>query len=154
MQSEINRIQTLIQETANGNNWTGINTQQILKDISAEIATKKINDKHLNIAELTAHLTCWNFVITKRLDAENYVPEKDEDFPTINSLTETEWQNIQQNFIESFDALIDKLSSKEDAILDLPMFAGATSAYRNLHGQISHLHYHLAQVMLLKKLLS
>ncbi len=153
MQSEINKIKTLLQETATGNNWTGINAHQILNDITAETATKKLNEKHLNIAELTAHLTCWNYVIAKRLDGENQELTKEEDFPTINNLNEESWNDLKQNFIDSFHFLIDKLTEKEDAILDQPMFEGSSLSYRNLHGQISHLHYHLGQIMLLKKLL-
>lgn len=153
MQNEINNIITLFSETANGNNWTGINATQVLQDITAEKAIKRINSNHLNVAELTAHLTCWNKVMAKRLDAENYQPTKEEDFPEINKLSEEEWNTLKQNFTISFNVLTEKLASKEAAILDAPMFEGGTSAYRNLHGQISHLHYHLGQIVLLKKIL-
>ncbi len=153
MQNEINNIKTLITETASGNNWTGINALQVLQDVSSTKAVKRINENHLNIAELVAHLTCWNNVMVKRLDAENYQPSRDEDFPVINDLSEDEWNTMKEDFIQSFKLLTDKLDTKEDAILYAPMFEGATSAYRNLHGQISHLHYHLGQIVLLKKIL-
>ncbi|MFN8294834.1 MAG: hypothetical protein U0T69_01500 [Chitinophagales bacterium] len=42
MQNEINNIKTLITETADGNNWTGINTQQVLQGINSEKATKEL----------------------------------------------------------------------------------------------------------------
>ena len=154
MQTEINKIKTLLTETANGNNWTGINAEQALQDITAQQACKRINANHLNIAELTAHLTCWNKVITKRLNGENYEPSKEEDFPVINELTEEKWNALKQNFMVLFNTLTEKLETKEDAIIDVPIFKGASPAYRNLHGQISHLHYHLGQIMLLKKLIS
>lgn len=153
MQTAINKIKTLIEETANGNNWTGVNAEQALQNITALQATKRINTNHLNIAELAAHLTCWNKVITKRLDGENYQPATEEDFPVINELTEEAWSTLKENFTFSFKVLTDKLQTKENDILDAPMFEGASSAYRNLHGQISHLHYHLGQIVLLKKLM-
>ena len=153
MRNEINNISTLISETANGNNWTGINAVQALQDIASEMAIKRINNNHLNVAELTAHLTCWNKVITKRLDAENYQPAAEEDFPVINELSEAEWSAMKEEFIQSFRLLTDKLETKEDTMLYVPVFEGATSGYRNLHGQISHLHYHLGQIVLLKKIL-
>jgi hypothetical protein len=152
MDIEITRIQTLFEDTIHGDNWTGINLQQALQGIDATIATKRIHQQHLNIAELTSHLTCWNLVIAKRLDAENELPTPEEDFPVIHQLTEEEWQKIQNDAQISFNILIDKLSKKLDDILDKPMFDGATSAYRNLHGQISHLHYHIGQIVLLKKI--
>lgn len=153
MNLEIQKIKTLITQTANGDNWTGINAQQALENVDFAKAVRRINDMHLNIAEFTAHLTCWNKVISKRLDSENYQPAKEEDFPVINDLTEEKWTELKQGFLESFNLLTAKLETKQDAILDKPIFEGATSAYRNVHGQISHLHYHLGQMVLLKKIL-
>ncbi len=152
MQPEINRIITLLEELASGNNWTGVNTLQVLDGITAEQAVKRLNNKHLNIAELTAHLTCWNHVITQRLNAVNAIPAKEEDFPVIDYLTEEAWQDRQKLLHASFQVLIDQLKTKEDDILSKPMFEGATSAYRNIHGQISHLHYHIGQIAMLKKI--
>ncbi|MCC6584755.1 MAG: DinB family protein [Chitinophagales bacterium] len=153
MNAEINKIKTLITETANGNNWTGINAEQALKDISAETATKRINSNHLNIAELTAHLACWNNVISKRLEGVNYTPVIEEDFPVINELSGEQWQILKQDFFNSFEILIRALSQKEDVSLDQPIFEEGTSVYRNVHGQVSHLHYHLGQIVLLKKII-
>lgn len=152
MQTEINKIKTLLTETADGNNWTGINAEQALKDISAETATKRINSNHLNIAELTAHLACWNNVISKRLEGVNYTPTAEEDFPLINQVSDEQWASLQQDFFNSFEILVKALSQKEDDSLEKPIFDGASSAYRNVHGQVSHLHYHLGQIVLLKKL--
>lgn len=154
MNAEIQKIRMLIAETASGNNWTGINAEQALSDISADKAIKRINENHLNIAELTAHLACWNKVIARRLQGMNYTPGKEEDFPQINALTEEQWQAIKDDFMESFSILENTLLEKEDASLEQPVFEGATSAYRNVHGQVSHLHYHLGQIVLLKKLLA
>ena len=153
MNTEINKIKTLISETADGNNWTGINAEQALQDISAETATKRINANHLNIAELTAHLVCWNNVIAKRLGGVNYTPPVEEDFPVINELSDEQWQIMKQDFFNSFEILVNALSQKEDISLDQPIFEEATSVYRNVHGQVSHLHYHLGQIVLLKKVL-
>ncbi|MBK9329214.1 MAG: DinB family protein [Sphingobacteriales bacterium] len=153
MSSIIQSIMTLLSETATGNNWTGINTETALRGITAEQAVRRLNANHLNIAELAAHLTCWNKVIARRLNGENYQPGKEEDFPVINLLLETEWEALKTAFMESFVILETTLNSKEDNILNNPIFEGGTSAYRNLHGQISHLHYHMGQIVLLKKLL-
>lgn len=153
MQTEIKNIITLLQEIANDNNWTGINAARSLQDVSAEKAIKRINNNHLNIAELTAHLTCWNKVITQRLKAENYQPTKEDDFPEINTLSEEEWKTLKEKFFQSFEILINKLQEKKGTDVNAPIFEGASSIYRNLHGQISHLHYHLGQIVLLKKIL-
>lgn len=154
MKGEIYKIQLLLQEIANGNNWTGVKPiQKILQDIDNAKAIRYINENHLNIAELVAHLSCWNKVITHRLDNENYQPSKEEDFPTINKINDEEWNELKNTFLTSFDILINKLSEKSDDILDKPIFDGGTSAYRNLHGQIAHIHYHLGQIVLLCKIL-
>lgn len=152
MKEEMNRIAILFRETNDGNNWTGINVSQAFEGVDYLTAVKRINASHLNIAELAMHLLCWNKIITKRLRGENYIPAKEEDFLVIDLLTDHEWQLMKQQLNDSFDELISKLSAAEDDILDRPMFKGSTSAYRNIHGQISHLHYHLAQIVLLKKI--
>lgn len=152
MNTDIHKVKILITETANGNNWTGTNAEQALSNISAETAIKRINVNHLNIAELAAHLACWNKVIAKRLEGINYTPSKEEDFPVINELTEEQWQIHKQNFFNSFEVLTATLLQKEDVSLDQPIFEGASSVYRNVHGQVSHLHYHLGQIVLLKKI--
>ena len=153
MNSELNKIDRLFDEIADGNNWTGINIQHALLDIPAAIATQRINQAHLNIAELLSHLTCWNKVMVSRLDNQNHQPAKEEDFPEIGKLTDGEWEDMKLEFFRSIHLLRGRLENHEDKILDEPMFEGASDAYRNLHGQIGHLHYHLGQIVLLKKLL-
>src|SRR4051812_18002160 len=118
MDNEILRISKLLTETYDGNNWTGINAIQALDGVTAEIAVKRINDLHLNIAELTAHLSCWNKVMTKRLQGENYEPEKEEDFPKFNMLLEEEWNLLKQNLQVSFDNLKIELDLKTEEILN------------------------------------
>ena len=153
MRNEINRIDSLITDLLEGNNWTGINAHQALIDVSAKKAVQRINKQQLNIAELMAHLTCWNEIITLRLDKQDHQPSKKEDFPRISRLTSEKWKDLKLDFFRSFHLLKGRLENKEDSILDEPMFEGASPAYRNLHGQISHVHYHLGQIVLLKKLL-
>ncbi len=154
MKEEISRIHHLFSEAAEGNNWTGINVLQALNEVSATNATRRINKEHLNIAELVAHLTCWNTVITQRLGKLNYQPAKEDDFPVIHDLSDEEWENRKYKFLQSFHVLQTELENKTDSMLNEPMVEGGTSAYRNLHGQLSHIHYHLGQIVLLKKLLS
>ena len=153
MEQQTYHTANLFREFSTGYNWTGINAEKALKDISAETAVRHFHDKHLNIAELISHMTCWNIVIAKRLEGKNYQPAPDEDFPGIDQLNEDTWEAIKEKFFDSILLLNDKLLNKNEDELDQPIFEGATSVYRNVHGQISHLHYHLGQVVLLKKLL-
>lgn len=154
MNSEWKKISVLLKETAESDNWTGINVKQALENITRDIAVKRIHDKHLNIAELLAHLSCWNKVMINRLDGIKYEPAPDEDFPTHSKLTEKSWEKIKQDFFKSIHQLIEKIESKKDNLIDEPMFKGSSSGYRNLYGQVAHLHYHLGQIVLLKKIFS
>jgi hypothetical protein len=153
MNSELRKIDQLFDEIADGNNWTGINAQHALLDISAEKAVRRLNHLHLNIAELLAHITCWNKVMTARLDNQNFQPSKEEDFPVIDHLNAEEWEDKKLEFFRTIHLLRGRLENNKDEILKEPMFEGASDAYRNLHGQVGHLHYHLGQIVLLKKLL-
>ena len=154
MRTEINKIAKLIDDSLEYDNWTGINVQKALKDVTPVIAVHRFNKNHLNIAELVAHIICWNKIMTERLDKHNHEPAKEEDFPVVDELTDEQWYDMKLELARSFHLLKGKLENKDDDILDKPIFEGASDAYRNLHGQIAHIHYHLGQIVLLKKLLS
>lgn len=152
MHKGLNQIAAMFLDTLEGNNWTGITIQHALLDVTREEAVHRFSGSHLNIAELVAHLNCWNKVMLERLDGQNFQPSPEEDFPRIDRLSESQWEELKLGFYRSFHLLAGKLENKDDAILDEPMFEGASGAYRNLHGQVAHLHYHLGQIVLLKKL--
>ena len=95
MRTQINRIAKLIDESLAYDNWTGINFQQALKNVTPAIAVLRFNKNHLNIAELVAHIICWNKIMTERLDKHNHEPSKEEDFPFVDEITDERWVEMK-----------------------------------------------------------
>ena len=100
-----------------GGNWTASNFKDTLKDVTLDVASKKVNNLN-TILSLTFHI---HYYLKGTMDVlkggDLTIRDKYSfDHPTIE--TETEWQDFQNNlWIEAkeFISLIEKL---EDSILE------------------------------------
>ena len=137
-----------------GGNWTASNLKDSLDGISLDMATKKVTGLNTVLA-LTYHI---HYYLKGALDAlkngELTIRDKYSfNHPKLQS--EVEWQEFQNNLwteAKEFIFLIEKL---EDAILQSNFIEEKYgSYYRNLAGIIEHTHYHLGQIVVIKKLLS
>ncbi len=136
-----------------GGNWTWVNLKETLKDITWEEATTKVNDFN-TIAVLVYHISYYVSVQLKVLKGQPLEGTDKDSFngPVIQSATD-------------WDALLDKIWQEADeyALLveQLPesrlgeffVMEKYGNWLRNLLGLIEHTHYHLGQIVLLKKIL-
>jgi hypothetical protein len=136
-----------------GGNWTCVNLRDTLSDVSWQQATTKVGSFN-TIATLVYHINYYVAAVTKvlqggLLDAHdtlsfNHPPiESDEDWQV---LLTTVW-----NDAEVFALLIAQLP--EATLWQNLSEEKYGIYYRNLHGIIEHAHYHLGQIVLIKKLL-
>jgi len=135
-----------------GGNWTYSNLKEHLEDVTWEQATKRVESFN-TIAALTYHI---NYYVIGAIDVLQGKPLliKDKysfDHPSIKS--ETDWNKIKDslfNDANKFTNLVEKLpDSKLPEIFENKKWG---NYYRNLHGIIEHAHYHLGQIVLVKKL--
>ncbi|MGB5376852.1 DUF1572 domain-containing protein [Muriicola sp.] len=137
-----------------GGNWTAVNLRDTLKGIDWKMATFKVASFH-TIAELVFHMNYFVTVVLKVLqgmplegnDAVSF------DCPSINS--RKDWVEFQEqifNEVEAFTVLVTALP--EHQLWELIGDKKYGSYYRNLHGIVEHCHYHLGQIVLLKKLVA
>lgn len=136
-----------------GGNWTCTNMRDTLKDITWQQALTKVYDMN-TIATLTCHTTYYVRVLLDVLEGRPLVA-KDEysfDVPPISSahdweqLLEFAWQRAEQAA-----QLLEKLP---DSVLLKPFTDEKYgNYYRNIQGNIEHMHYHLGQIVIIKKLL-
>lgn len=151
---------TLTQQTAKhlrdvhfGGNWTSTNLKEVLSDVTWKEATAQFDDFN-SIAVLTYHTT---YYVKGLLDVLEGNPLKTKDefsfhCPEISS--ETDWKNIQDQAwknVEKAVALIEELDVKDMERDFTDEKYG--SFYRNMHGIIEHMHYHLGQIVILKRLI-
>ena len=136
-----------------GGNWTSVNLKETLADVSWQQAVTKI-DNFNTIAELVFHMNYYVSAVLKVLQGQ-VLAASDKfsfDLPPIQS--ESDWDNLLQKTwadAESFASLVEELAG--DRLSDIFVDAKYGTYYRNIHGIIEHIHYHLGQIVIIKKLL-
>jgi hypothetical protein len=137
-----------------GGNWTTSNIKDTLSDISWQQAITKIGSFN-TIATLVFHM---NYFVSAVLEVLQGRPLNAHDkfsfnHPPINS--GQDWQNLIDktlNDAEKFANLVEKLPEIKfwDDFTDKKY----GNYYRNFQGIVEHCHYHLGQIVILKKLLN
>ena len=136
-----------------GGNWTSVNLKESLAGVTCEQATTKVHSFN-TIAVLVFHMNYYVAVITKVLEGKP-LDGKDKlsfDCPLIQSTED--WEalvNKTWTEAENFAKLIEQLpdSKLEETFINEKY----GNYYRNLHGITEHMHYHLGQIVLIKKIL-
>ncbi|MDB5249153.1 MAG: hypothetical protein JWQ40_3547 [Segetibacter sp.] len=137
-----------------GGNWTSVNLKESLADVKWMEATRKVYSFN-TIAILVYHTNYYVSAVSKVLQGER-LDASDKysfDLPPIQS--QEDWDKLVNKTwddAENFAALVEQLPQNK---------LGETFAdekygnyYRNIHGVIEHTHYHLGQIVLIKKLLA
>ena len=137
-----------------GGNWTSVNLKETLADTDWQQATRKMFSLN-TIAALVYHTNYYVSEVMKVLKGEplNAHDKFSFDCPPIES--QDDWAKLLDKTwtdAENFASLVEQLP--EDKLWET--FAGEKygNYYRNLHGIIEHTHYHLGQIVLIKKLQS
>jgi uncharacterized damage-inducible protein DinB len=136
-----------------GGNWTFVNLQDSLKDISWQQAIEKVRSFN-TIATLHYHINYYVTAITRVLEGGPLDAKDTYSFthPPISSAAD--WANMQEDAKQAALKLAGLIEALPESRL-METFADEKygNYYRNLHGLIEHTHYHLGQIVILKKLL-
>jgi hypothetical protein len=136
-----------------GGNWTSSNLKQHLVDVTWQQATTQVHGLN-TIATLVFHLNYYVHEVTKVLQGEPLTASDKYAFmhPPIKS--EEDWQKMLDQVWtdgETFATLIGQMPENQvwEDFID-PKYG---NWFRNLEGIIEHIHYHLGQIVVLKKML-
>jgi len=135
-----------------GGNWSVSSLKDNLADVNWKQATTKVYSFN-TIAVLTYHVGYFVNAVTEVLEGRPLDSKDEYSFTHPPIASEEDWQNLLEKTwadAEKFASLIERLPESiffEDFID--PKYG---SYYRNLHGIIEHLHYHLGQIVLIKKI--
>ena len=137
-----------------GKNWTASNLKDHLKDVTWQQATAQVYSLN-TIARLVFHINYYVSTILKVLQGEplNAHDKYSFDLPPIK--TEEDWQKLLDKTFtdaENFASLVEQLP--ENKLWEDFSDTKYGNYYRNLHGVIEHTHYHLGQIVLIKKILA
>jgi len=137
-----------------GGNWTDVNLKDSLKDLTWQQATTQVHSCN-TIAALVYHMNYYVSRVLKVLHG-NPLEAHDKDSFGLPPVTSAEdWESLKKTAFtdaETFASKIEQLpaSKFEETFVDEKY----GSYYRNIHGIIEHNHYHLGQIVLLKKILT
>ena len=137
-----------------GGNYTGVNLKDTLTGITWQEATTKVDSLNA-IAALVFHM---NYYVAAALNVlrGNPLNASDKysfDLPSIQS--QEDWGRLLHSIKTDVDALINLIEKMPESQL-WETFADEKYGnwYRNLAGIIEHNHYHLGQIVVIKKMIS
>lgn len=137
-----------------GGNWTAVNLKDTLAGLHWEDASKKIGSLH-SIAELVYHIHYFIAVVNRVLQGHPLEGKDAVSFDVPEIRSEKDWDELLQKTWDdarTFARLTRKLpDSKLSEVFSDKKYG---SYQRNLYGLVEHSHYHLGQIVLIRKLLS
>ncbi len=149
----IKQIAKHFREVYFGGNWTSVNLEDTLSDVTWEEATTKVHNLN-TIVSLVFHINYYVTPVSKVLQREplNASDKFSFDHPPVTSAAG--WQKLVTKALTDATHFAIQIEQLDEAKL-FEDFADPQygNYYRNLHGIIEHSHYHLGQITLVKKIL-
>ena len=137
-----------------GGNWTAVNMKQTLVDVNWEQAITQVYNLN-TISRLVYHTHYYVEALMNVLQGEalNAKDKFSFDHPSIQS--EEDWQKLLNKTwecAEKFASLVEELP--EQRLWEPFADEKYGNYYRNIQGIIEHTHYHLGQIVLIKKMMN
>ena len=151
--SILQQIAKNLTEVYFGGNWTAANLKDQLADVTWQEATMKLDNIN-SIVTLSFHIHYYVHAVLQFLEGKLFV-SKDKlsfDHPSINNARE--WSNMMEGMWKEMERFVSKVGALDDALLlDDFIKSDYGNYFRNLHGIIEHTHYHLGQIVIIKKMI-
>lgn len=136
-----------------GGNWTDVNLKDTLANITWQQATTKVYSFN-TIADLVFHMNYFVSAVLKVLQGNPLDAHDKFSFDHPPVLSQEDWENLLNKTFtdaEYFASLIEQLP--ENKLWEDFSEKKYGNYYSNIHGIIEHNHYHLGQIVLIKKML-
>jgi uncharacterized damage-inducible protein DinB len=136
-----------------GGNWTSVNLKDTLAGVSWQQATTKVYSFN-TIAILVYHINYYISAVLKVLEGGSLNASDKYSFSHPPIQSQQDWEKLLEKSwteAEKFASLIEQLP--ESRLGENLADEKYGTYYRNLHGIIEHSHYHLGQIILIKKIL-
>ena len=136
-----------------GGNWTFVNLQDTLKDVNWQQATTQIYSFN-TIAVLVYHINYYVDGVSKVLKGGGLDISDRFSFDLLPIQSHEDWQKLLDKLwtdAETFAGQIEQLP--EQRLGEIFVEEKYGTWYRNLAGITEHIHYHLGQIVLIKKML-
>lgn len=147
------QIAKQIREIHFGGNWTYSNLKDNLRDVTWQQATTQVYSFN-TIAALVYHSNYFISAILNVLQGELLDAHDKYSFNLPPILCNEDWENLLNKTwtdAESFASLVEQLPERK--LWETFSEEKYGNYYRNIHGIIEHTHYHLGQIVMIKKIL-
>ena len=136
-----------------GGNLTAVNLRDTLADVTWQEATTQVYECN-TIATLLGHISYYVHIILKVLEGGPLVGSDKLSFDYHPVRSQEDWEELQEKTwreAEEFARLVAEFpeSRLKDGFDD----GKYGTWFRNLHGLIEHTHYHLGQIVVIRKML-
>lgn len=141
-----------IREFYFGKNWTAVNLTDTLTGVTWEQAVAKVHNLN-TIATLVFHINYYLRAASRVLDGHtlNASDKFSFDLPPVSS--EDDWQGLVSKTFEEAESFALQIEQLDDnKLFDTFEDPKYGNYFRNLVGISEHNHYHLGQIVLLKKI--
>jgi hypothetical protein len=151
--SLIQQLAKHVREIHFGGNWTCSNLKDQLADVSWQEATTQVYSLN-TIAALTYHVNYYVDAALKVLQRQPLIAKDAYSYSHPPIQSPEDWQKLLDkvwNDAETFAKLIEHLPEEKlwEDFTD-PKYG---LYYRNIHGIVEHMHYHLGQIAVIKKII-
>jgi hypothetical protein len=137
-----------------GGNWTGSNYKSVLENTDWKMATQSIADYN-SIALLVYHTSYYVGVQLDVLQGKSLNAKDEYSFLLPDIQSEEDWQELLQSVWKNAEELAQLILQLPDSQLNEYFVDEKYGTwYRNIAGMIEHLHYHLGQIVFMKKMLN
>jgi hypothetical protein len=136
-----------------GGNWTSVNLKETLADVTWQQATTKIDSLN-TIASLVYHINYYVSAVLNVLQGEELKASDKFSFDVPLIQSQEDWEKLVEKIFADAALFAKLVEQLPDNKLN-ETFANEKygNYYRNIHGIIEHTHYHLGQIVILKKLI-
>jgi len=140
-----------IREVFFGGNWTCSSLKEHLGGVSVEIANQKIDGLN-SIATLMFHIAYYVKIQIEVLENGVLNGNDELSFQTPNFQSQEEWKNYLDSVwtnAEKYAQLVEKMPNEK--LTETFVDEKYGNYLRNILGNIEHIHYHLGQIVIIKK---
>lgn len=148
----IANIAKQIRELHFGGNWTDVNLKQTLTGVMWQQAKTKVQDLN-TIAALVFYINYYTSAVLRVLEGAPLTSSNTFSFDLPPIQCNEDWENLKnKNWedAEKFANLVEQFPAGR--LGDVFTHEKYESYYKNLQGIIEHGHYHLGQIVLIKKM--
>jgi uncharacterized damage-inducible protein DinB len=142
-----------LRQVYQGGNWTTANIKQLLSDVSWSEAQLKVHELN-SIAMLVYHLHYYVRKVTPVLEGQPLVATDKESFDVPLLPNQEAWEALLTEYFADAETFAQRIENLPDEILKTDFTDPKYGNYfRNLIGIIEHIHYHMGQISILKKII-